>query len=133
VAYGREDAAATPDNGAPIGGPAAEAAPVPIPVEAEQGRVPATAGIPVAAAAAPATAVPQPPDAPPRPAPPRRWRWAELLRRVFAVDVLACPSCGGRMRVIATIDDPEVVQRILTHLDLAAGEEALGPWPQRAP
>jgi hypothetical protein len=49
---------------------------------------------------------------------PPRWRWADLLQRVFAVDVLACPNCGGRMRVIATIDDPWVVRRILTHLGL---------------
>ena len=40
-------------------------------------------------------------------------------RHSFAVDVLACPRCGGRMRVIATIDDPLIVRRILTHLGLA--------------
>src|SRR5262249_47232193 len=49
---------------------------------------------------------------------PRPWRWADLLRRVFAIDALACPNCGGRMRVIATIDDPRVVRRILRHLGL---------------
>jgi len=54
--------------------------------------------------------------------PPRRWRWAELLQRVFAVDVLACPNCGGRMRLIATIEDPRIVRRILTHLGLAGDE-----------
>jgi len=32
---------------------------------------------------------------------PPRWRWADLLYRVFAADALACPNCGGRMRVIA--------------------------------
>jgi hypothetical protein len=30
------------------------------------------------------------------------------MRRAFDVDVLACPRCGGRMRLIATIDDPQV-------------------------
>jgi hypothetical protein len=35
-----------------------------------------------------------------------------LLERVFSVDALACPNCGGRMRFIATIDDPRVVRRI---------------------
>ena len=34
------------------------------------------------------------------------------------MDVLSCPNRGGRMRVIATIDDPRVVRRILTHLGL---------------
>jgi hypothetical protein len=48
--------------------------------------------------------------------PPRRYfAWAELLRRVFAIDVLAC-ACGGRLRLIATIEDPVIVQRILRHL-----------------
>ncbi len=38
---------------------------------------------------------------------PHRRPWAELLRRVFAVDVLECPLCGGRTRVIpANLCDP---------------------------
>jgi len=32
--------------------------------------------------------------------------WAELLRRTFQIDVLACPECGGRLRLLATIEDP---------------------------
>jgi hypothetical protein len=27
--------------------------------------------------------------------------WADLLKKVFARDVLACPECGGRLRLIA--------------------------------
>jgi hypothetical protein len=48
----------------------------------------------------------------------RHWRWADLMRRAFEMDVLACPRCGGRMVLIATIEDPAVVRRILTHLGL---------------
>jgi hypothetical protein len=52
----------------------------------------------------------------PPPRPPRRhFAWGELLRRIFAIDVLAC-TCGGRLRFIATIEDPPVVERILRHL-----------------
>jgi hypothetical protein len=29
--------------------------------------------------------------------------WAELLKRCFAIDVLACPRCGGRMRLVALV------------------------------
>jgi hypothetical protein len=54
---------------------------------------------------------------------PRRLAWSELLRRVFAVDVLACPRCGGRMRVLAAIQPPDATQAILACLDL----------PSRAP
>jgi hypothetical protein len=44
--------------------------------------------------------------------------WADLLRRVFALDVLACPDCGGRLRLLATIEERAVVEQILTHLRL---------------
>src|SRR2546427_4813686 len=42
--------------------------------------------------------------------------WADLMRRAFAVDGLACPQCGNRMRLLATIEEPEVVEQPLTHL-----------------
>lgn len=43
----------------------------------------------------------------------RRLRWAERLRRGFAVDVLTCPDCGGARRLMATITDGLVIRRIL--------------------
>jgi len=54
---------------------------------------------------------------PPRP---RRVEWAELLRRVFAVDVLECPRCASRMRLLAVIHPPEASRAILECLDLPA-------------
>src|SRR5713101_2011966 len=36
----------------------------------------------------------------------RHWRWADLMRRAFDIDVLACPHCGNRMRLLATIEYP---------------------------
>ena len=51
---------------------------------------------------------------------PRRLAWAELLRRVFAADVLECPRCGGRMRLLAAIHPPEATQAILECLELPA-------------
>ena len=44
-----------------------------------------------------------------------RFRWAELLRRIFEVDPLACPRCRGLMRLVAGITDPAVITRILAH------------------
>jgi len=38
------------------------------------------------------------------------------LRRTFAVDVLDCPECGGRL--LATITQREVIEKILSHLGL---------------
>jgi len=69
------------------------------------------------------------PDPPP-PLPRRYLAWAELLRRIFEIDILAC-TCGGRLRFIATIDDPPVVARILRHLGLPT--ETPGPAPARPP
>jgi hypothetical protein len=68
---------------------------------------------------------------------PRYRSWAELMRRAFEADVLACPRCGGRMVVLATLDDPAVIRRILTHLGLSLepGEAAPGrapPWEDDA-
>jgi hypothetical protein len=44
--------------------------------------------------------------------------WASLLRRVFKVDVLCCKKCGGRMKVIAVIEEPSAIEKILRHLGL---------------
>ena len=43
----------------------------------------------------------------------RHWAWADLMRRAFEIDVLACPRCRGRLRLIATIDDPDAVRAVL--------------------
>jgi hypothetical protein len=50
------------------------------------------------------------------------------MRHTFGVDVLACARCGGRMRVVAAIDDPVVIRRILTDLGLPTA-----PPPPRPP
>lgn len=54
---------------------------------------------------------------------PGRLRWADLLRRVFAHDVLACP-CGGRRRVLCFITDRTVVGAILIAVGLATTDES---------
>jgi hypothetical protein len=53
---------------------------------------------------------------------------ADLLKKVFALDVLACPACGGRLQVIAFIAQALVAKRILDHLGLGAS----GPPLSRA-
>ena len=57
------------------------------------------------------------------------WTWPALMRRVFDLDVLACPRCGGRLRVIATIQDPAVARTILAHLGRAFSPAPPGPAP----
>jgi len=57
-----------------------------------------------------------------------RLRWAALLRRIFEVDPLVCPACGGRMRMIAFILQPRVIDRILRHVREKGKDARAGPW-----
>jgi hypothetical protein len=49
---------------------------------------------------------------------PRNYAWAELMKRVFLVDVLQCEICGGSMKMIAAIHPPNTTQKILDCLGL---------------
>jgi hypothetical protein len=48
---------------------------------------------------------------------------------VFAIDILACPDCGGRLRLVATIEGRVVIEKILRHLGLPV--EPPRPLPAR--
>ena len=52
--------------------------------------------------------------------------WARLLKRVFDLDMERC-ECGGNLKIIAMIEQPDVIEKILTHLGLSAQP------PPRAP
>jgi len=52
---------------------------------------------------------------PPRKLPSRKWR--DLIRQAWHTDPLQCPVYQKQMRVIAFIDDPDVVEKILRHLN----------------
>jgi len=47
-----------------------------------------------------------------------RKNWARLIQKIYEVDPLSCPKCSGAMRVIAFIEAPVVIQKILMHLGL---------------
>jgi hypothetical protein len=47
-----------------------------------------------------------------------RLRWPQLLRRTFEVDVLECPKCKGRLRIIEAVVDKDTARQILEHLGL---------------
>ncbi len=51
---------------------------------------------------------------------PRHWAWAQLMQRAFGVDALACPRCAGRLRLMATVDDPHAIRAIMETLGLPA-------------
>ena len=61
------------------------------------------------------------------PAATARIRWAQLLKRVFAIDIEHCPHCGGTLTIIAAILNPAVIAKILTHLGLPIRAPARSP------
>jgi hypothetical protein len=63
---------------------------------------------------------------------PRAWTWAALMHRAFAIDVLACPHCGGRLRLIATLHDPAVIRKILAHVGVGPSGPSPGPAPPKS-
>ena len=62
--------------------------------------------------------------------------WAQRLKRVFNIDVEVCGHCGGSVKVIACIEDQDIIHRILAHLrEKEQGRPTLSPLvpPSRAP
>jgi hypothetical protein len=57
--------------------------------------------------------------------------WAAMIRKVYEVDPMLCPKCGGRMKVIAFFTDFSVVDRIIGHIKLTFVAERPPP-PQVA-
>jgi len=50
-----------------------------------------------------------------------------LIKRIYEVDPLVCPSCGSDMKVIAFITEHDVVDAILRHLATADAKSPRGP------
>ena len=55
--------------------------------------------------------------------------WAKRLKRVFSIEIETCSECGGDVRIIASIEDPAVIQKILAHLENTAGSDTTAQLP----
>lgn len=54
--------------------------------------------------------------------------WACLLAKVYEVYPMVCPECGAEMKVIAVIEDPEELERILRHvIEIARSPPGFAP------
>jgi hypothetical protein len=62
-----------------------------------------------------------------------RRNWARLIQKVYEVSPLACPRCKKQMRVVAVIDNIEVIRRILEHLGLWLANARPTPRAQSPP
>jgi hypothetical protein len=63
----------------------------------------------------------------PRSARALRRSWARLIKRIYEVDPLLCPSCGSEMKMIAFITEHDVVDAILRHLAKPEARSPRGP------
>ena len=62
--------------------------------------------------------------------------WAQRLKRVFNIDIAVCGRCGGSAKVIACIEDQDVIDQILAHLREKEQDAPARPLlvpPTRAP
>jgi hypothetical protein len=64
----------------------------------------------------------------------KAWQSGGVHVRVFGIEIELCAGCGGRVKVIASIEEPELIDRILAHRRERGEEEApTAPLGARAP
>jgi len=59
--------------------------------------------------------------------------WAQRLKRVFNIDIETCSECGGAMKVIACIEVPVVIRKILDHLKDKSEYQDAGRYQRHRP
>jgi Putative transposase len=64
--------------------------------------------------------------------PHRAMTWAQRLKRVFGIEIEVCEQCGARVKIIASIEAPQLIEKILQHLQRKENSTAQRP-PPRAP
>jgi len=57
---------------------------------------------------------------------PVRMSWARMLKRVFDIEIERC-ACGGKLKLVAAIEQPDVIEKILTHLGLSPQPPPIAP------
>jgi hypothetical protein len=55
--------------------------------------------------------------------------WARRLKRVFGVQIESCARCGGELKIIASIEEPQFIAKILSHLERAVAEQSQSELP----
>jgi hypothetical protein len=63
--------------------------------------------------------------------PPRQvaMNWAQRLKRVFGIEIEGCARCAGKLKILASIEEPQVIARILWHLQRTVPEQ----YPSQLP
>jgi hypothetical protein len=63
----------------------------------------------------------------------RAYTWPELMKRVWALDVLQCPRCHHRLRFLAAIHSPDATRKILDWLGLPSRSPPVAPAERQNP
>jgi hypothetical protein len=58
--------------------------------------------------------------------------WARRLKRVFGVEIESCAHCGGKLKIIASIEEAQLIAKILSHLERAVAERYPSELPPGA-
>jgi len=53
-----------------------------------------------------------------------------MIKKVYEIDPLICPQCGGTMRIVLFIEDHKVIDKIIKHLNLTF--KAVRPPPPQS-
>lgn len=56
--------------------------------------------------------------------------WAEMIKKVYEINPLICPKCGGTMRIVSFIEDHKVIDKTIKHLKLTFKAERPPPQAQ---
>jgi hypothetical protein len=59
--------------------------------------------------------------------------WARRLKRVFGIEIEQCARCGGRLEVIASIEELELIERILAGRRLLSTVSRTGGGNRQTP
>ena len=57
--------------------------------------------------------------------------WAQRLKRVFSIEIEKREKCGGKVKIIACIEDADVIEKILKHLELDEASQARNRSPPK--
>lgn len=67
-----------------------------------------------------------------QPKKPTSGTWRECIKKIWEVDPLTCPNCGGEMKIISFITEPSVIRQILQHIGLWQGSLSRDPPDMKA-
>ena len=62
-----------------------------------------------------------------------RRRWSDLIKKVYEIDPLICPKCGGKMNIVSFVKEKLIIDRILAHKGLPQACSRSPPQKEKAP